>query len=407
MAAAHKWAFKARFRKNAYSWKGTRLASKRLREAVSEIKKVAKSDPVAAGEGCVALMERLWPSLQHIDTSSGALGTAVNRTLDSLIPILIASPCDIKTRKKWLERLYDAVGADGVEYLNPVEERWGEICGYSELANAWADEILPLLRHVWEEGAPGAHVMGGTLCLSCLLEAGRYRELDEALCLRKVPFWHNDKFLAEALLRSDQGDKAIEYAEAHLGRNADTDILDFCERVLIDTGRRDEAFRCYGLTSAAATTNLSIFRKLTKKYPEQDPRHVLLELIRLRGEKGKWFAAAKDAGFLDIALDCAGTGETEPTTLVRAARDFVESDPEFATQVALLAIWALLQGRGYEPTTLDIRNAHDHLMTAAGKIGATEKVNADVKRMLLNDLLCQDSLMRNALAARLSTSSPA
>jgi len=39
MVKTHKWTFKSRFRTNAYGWKGTTLASKRLKEAVSEIKK--------------------------------------------------------------------------------------------------------------------------------------------------------------------------------------------------------------------------------------------------------------------------------------------------------------------------------------------------------------------------------
>lgn len=137
MAGSHKWTFKARFRSRAYGWRGSQLAAQRLKEAVSEIKRVAKSDPIQAGEGCVSLMERLWPALQDIDTSSGALGTAVARTLDALIPILIAAPCDKVTRDKWLGRLYEAVADDGVQYLDPVEERWGEICVLPELAHEW------------------------------------------------------------------------------------------------------------------------------------------------------------------------------------------------------------------------------------------------------------------------------
>jgi len=114
---AHKWTFKSRFRTNAYGWKGTALASKRLKEAVSEIKKVAKSDPVTAADGAVSLMERIWPALQGIDGSSGALGSAVNRTLDTLIPFVIKAPADKKILNKWLERLYEAVQEDGVDYL--------------------------------------------------------------------------------------------------------------------------------------------------------------------------------------------------------------------------------------------------------------------------------------------------
>jgi hypothetical protein len=48
---SHKWIFPARFRTGAYSWKASRLACQRLREAVSEIKKVAKKDPVLGAEG--------------------------------------------------------------------------------------------------------------------------------------------------------------------------------------------------------------------------------------------------------------------------------------------------------------------------------------------------------------------
>ena len=40
----HKWKFKAHFRREAYGWKGTSLAAKRMREAVSEIKKTAKKE---------------------------------------------------------------------------------------------------------------------------------------------------------------------------------------------------------------------------------------------------------------------------------------------------------------------------------------------------------------------------
>ena len=94
----YKWTFPARFRTGAYSWKASRLACQRLHEAVSEIKKVAKKDPVLGGEGATRLMEKLWPALEHIDTSSGALGSAVYKALDVLIPIIIKAPADDRAR---------------------------------------------------------------------------------------------------------------------------------------------------------------------------------------------------------------------------------------------------------------------------------------------------------------------
>jgi len=48
-------------------------------------------------------------SLEDIDTSSGALGSVLHRTLDHLIPILISGPVDVTTRSACLERLFQAV----------------------------------------------------------------------------------------------------------------------------------------------------------------------------------------------------------------------------------------------------------------------------------------------------------
>jgi hypothetical protein len=47
-----------------------------------------------AAEGAVRLIERLSPALEHVDNSSGAIGTAVNRAIEALVR---DSPCDPKT----------------------------------------------------------------------------------------------------------------------------------------------------------------------------------------------------------------------------------------------------------------------------------------------------------------------
>jgi hypothetical protein len=402
MKRPYQWQFRARFRTNAFSWRGTALASKRLKEAVAEIKKASKSDPVAAGDGCVVLMERLWPALQSIDSSSGALGNTVNRTLHALIPILIAAPCDRELRAKWLERLYQAVCDDGVQYLTPVEERWGELCVFPELANEWADRMLPRLREVWAARRPGDHVRGDTLCLSCLLETGRYKELGGVLSLRRMRFWPNDKFMAEAMAREGRIDEAVAYAEAHHDEHYERpEIIAFCERILLEAGRTEEAYRRFGLFAVNATTNLSVFRKTAAQYPEKDQRQVLLDLIEARGNKGKWFAASKDAGFLDIALECAQTGDTEPKTLIRAARDFEETEPEFAVDVALCAIQILLCGGGYEPSTSDIQSACDYLMAAARRLGRAEWARTALQQMLAAPEEHLDDHMKKAIEIRL------
>jgi len=54
---SHKWIFTSRFRTNAYSWKASKLACKRIKEAVSEIKKAARQDPALGAEGSIKFME--------------------------------------------------------------------------------------------------------------------------------------------------------------------------------------------------------------------------------------------------------------------------------------------------------------------------------------------------------------
>jgi len=283
-----------------------------------------------------------------------------------------------------------------------VEERWGEVCVFPELANEWADRMLPLLREVWSARRPGDHVRGDTLCLSCLLETGRYEELKEVLSLRGMRFWPIDKFMAEAMARDGRIDEALAYAEAHHDEHYERPgIIAFCERILLEAGRTEEAYRRFGLFAVNATTNLSVFRKIAAQYPEKDRRQVLLDLIEARGNKGKWFAAAKDAGFLDIALECAQAAGTEPKTLIRAARDFEETEPEFAVDVALRAIRILLRGGGYEPSTADIQEAYDYLMAAARRLGRIPWARTSLQQMLAAPEEHLDEHMKKAIDTRL------
>lgn len=112
----HKWQFKARFRKAAFGWKSG-PAITRVKEAVSEIKKVARQDRLLGAEGAVVFLEKLSPALEHVDSSSGAIGTAVNNAITALVPIIANAPADTKTRHTWLERLFDALQADEVRAL--------------------------------------------------------------------------------------------------------------------------------------------------------------------------------------------------------------------------------------------------------------------------------------------------
>jgi hypothetical protein len=54
------WAFVRRFRRGAFGWK-SQPAIERVRQAVSEIKTVARRDPVLGAEGAVRFLERVSP----------------------------------------------------------------------------------------------------------------------------------------------------------------------------------------------------------------------------------------------------------------------------------------------------------------------------------------------------------
>jgi hypothetical protein len=410
MPDPHKWMFKARFRARAFGWRGSKVAVVRLQEARSEIKQVARSDATVAADGFVALAERLWPALQDVDTSSGALGNAVNDTLEELLPILITAPADPTLRRRWLERLYQAVQDDGVQYLWMIEDRWGEIAVYPELMNASADELLPLLRRVWTQEASGGYVVGTTICLSSLLEVGRYGELLTLLhdARRKSWVWH--RFGAEALARQGLWDAAIAYADGcrdtRLVGYDDRRIDRFCEQVLIRAGRANQAYREYGLRTAKGPTYLATYRETVRRYPDVDRRQVLLDLIEARGGRGKWFAAAKGAGCLDIALDCARSFDAEPATLVRAARDFSGKEPRFALDVGLLALQHLLDGKGFESDPALMRQAAEHCLAAAARIGLHGWARQQIQQLAALPHPAGEEAMQRALVAWLGGVSP-
>jgi tetratricopeptide (TPR) repeat protein len=376
------WIFKSRFRSKASGWKGSSLAIKRLKEAVSEIKKVARTDAVVAADGAVTLFERFWPALEHIDTSSGALGGAVNWTQEELLPLVIAAPADRKTRDKWLNRLWQAIQDDGVDYLCVVQDYWGELCASPEVASHWADQFVDLIRMAWSDPRPGGYVNATSLCLSSLLAAGRHQDIWDLLAIARFPFWHYRKFGVDALLKEGRIEDALAYAEASRGLNQpDRSIDAACERILLGAGRADEAYDRYALTASETATGLATFRAIAKKYPHREPSSILLDLAESCGDTGRYFAAAKDAGFYDLALKFAGEGQTDPRTLSRASRDFAAKEPTFAMKVGRLALERLLLGHGYEITSLDVLDSYRHFVAAAEKLGLRESALRDAMAM--------------------------
>src|SRR2546423_1883791 len=116
---AHRWEFQARFRRHAFGWR-SQPAVQRVKPAVSEIKKAARRDPMLGANGAVLLLERISPALENVDSSSGAIGTAVNHAIAELVPIVADAPADATTRGRWLERLWAALEQDEIPYIETL-----------------------------------------------------------------------------------------------------------------------------------------------------------------------------------------------------------------------------------------------------------------------------------------------
>jgi len=366
MPQKYSWEFRKFFRANAFGWKGSKLAIQRIKEAVREIRKT--KDPVLRAEGGILLMGRLWPALQRVDSSSGALGTATNNAVHELVQYVIDAPAEPDQREKWLDSLWKAMEEDGVDFLYEVSERWGDLCADKDVASRWADRLRFTLELSWQRGG---YFHGTPACLACLLHAQRFNEL--LRLIEKAPYraWSIRKYGVQALAASGKVEEAIRYAENSQGLNdSPVPIAATCEQILIDAGRKDQAYRLFALEATTATTYLARFRALAKKYPHKAKNEILHDLISSTpGEEGKWFATAKTLGLLDIAADLAHSSPVDIATLNRAARDFLQTQPEFALKAALASLHWLCAGQFYEITGTDVHSALMFAYEASARLG--------------------------------------
>jgi hypothetical protein len=200
---AHKWEFRARFRRHAFGWK-SQPAIQRIKQAVSEIRKVARRDPVLAAEGAVLFLERVSPAIENVDSSSGAIGTAVNRAIEELVPIIATAPATAATRDAWLERLWEAHANDQIPYIERLADHWADLCASKEVASAWADRLLDITRMALspDKNLRG-HFHGTTACLAALFHAERYDDILDVL--NHESFWPNKRWAVKALGALQEG----------------------------------------------------------------------------------------------------------------------------------------------------------------------------------------------------------
>ena len=388
-APAVAWAFRTRLRRAAFGWAGSKLAIRRIDEALAEIRIVARHDQAAAAEGAVLLLEKLSPALCQVDSSSGALGNATHSAVETLVPFIAGAQVTHAVRVKWLERLFTAIQDDDPPYIESLGDYWGDLCVSIELASQWADELVPLLRRAQAERKRGvfAWVCGSSVCYSALFKAGRHDELLSLLAGDNDPIWPYRVWGGRVLLARGQVDEAIAYMAGRDGHDAtQAELATFAEDALLMAGRRAQAYACHAIAANQANSKLATFRAIAKKYPEIAPDQLLSDLINsMPGEEGKWFATAKSLKRFDLATALAWRSPCDPKTLTRAARDHMANQPKFAAEVALAALHWMSMGHGYDLTAMDAREAYRLALDAAHWVDDGQLVESRLKQVLSDD----------------------
>lgn len=194
----------------------------------------------------------------------------------------------------------------------------------------------------------------------------------------RAPFkwWHYRRWGVKALVAQSKMAEALTYAEATRGRNNPNGLITrACEEILLSSGLTDEAYRRYAREANQGTTYLATFRAIVKKFPHMAPEAILRDLVAASpNEPGKWFAAAKDAGLFDLAIELATASPTDPRTLTRAARDFAQKQLAFDMAAGMAALRWIAQGYGYEITGIDVLDASRATMQAADHAGIDPKI---------------------------------
>jgi len=323
---------------------------------------VSRTDAAQAGEGAVILLERLSPALTNIDSSSGAIGTAVNNAIEKLVPIIADAPVDSATRDKWLDRLWQAQVDDDIPYIENLADHWGQLCGSKDKASAWADEFIDTVRRVYgHAGLPGDYFKGASACLSALLKAERYDELFELLDLKRMNVSFYQDYRVKAAIAQEMGIAAIELSNKRgAGKSAKQPAQPATEADYNDFLSRTEISGSY----------LNFYKSAVKKFPGVAPEKILDDLIATTpGAESKWFAAAKELKDFELAMRLAYKSPCDPRTLTRAARDYKLINPVFAAEVGIAAVYWLIKGHGLDITPSDIRIAFYETMQAAKIVG--------------------------------------
>jgi hypothetical protein len=257
-----------------------------------------------------------------------------------------------------------------------------------EIASAWADRLVGVVKMALSpDPQRRGYFHGTTACLSALFRAGRHEEILTLVGQDPLPFWPYREWGVRALAALGRADDAIAYAQASRGLNTSPiATAAACEAILLAAGRVEEAYRRYALEATRGTSYLATYRALARKYPQKRPDELLRDLVATTpGDERKWFATAKELGLFAEAIRLANQTPCDPKTLTRAARDFADKNPEFATEAGLAALRWLVEGYGYEITGADVWAAYTHTMQAAEKAARAGEMRDGIRTLVASE----------------------
>jgi hypothetical protein len=226
--------------------------------------------------------------------------------------------------------------------------------------------------------------------------AERYQEL--LGLLDKAPFvcWQYRRWGVRALVAMGKKPEALAYAEA--SRGGTTTPPRSQSRARRFYYQWDGPVRPTNVMPSRQTKPLQIWRptaRFSGSIRTRRPKKSCATLIRSApGEEGKWFATAKEALLLELALELANRSPTDPRTLMRAARDFKDKKPAFAVGAGLAALRWFALGFGYEVTGADVWEAYRQTIEAAERLGGTVEIQARIREAIPATGFVRDVLAR-------------
>jgi hypothetical protein len=173
---------------------------------------------VLGADGAVAHIERLSPALEQVDSSSGAIGSAAYGAIEELAKLIGEALASQVLRERWIDRLWDAINADEIPYLESLGRHWGPICGSVQRASAWADDQLGITSMALSPDPNlRGHYKGTVACLSALERAGRFEELLALVAKETTLLWHYREWGVRALVGMGRKAEALQFAEESRG----------------------------------------------------------------------------------------------------------------------------------------------------------------------------------------------